>query len=159
MTAKTVSQLDAEGYFIGPATADESPLEPGVFHLPAGAADAPPPVVPEGQRAKWIDGEFVLEDIPVPPPEPEPTPEELPPAQVTQVTMRQARLALLAAGLLDTIDSAIREMPGTAGIAARIEWEYAATIDRDNLLFAALTTQIGITDEQLDALFTQASQL
>jgi hypothetical protein len=75
---KQVIQLDAEGYFVGFTTADESPLEPGVFLMPAGAIDAPTPSVPEGQRAKW-EGQWVFEDIPQPEPEPEPeppTPEE-----------------------------------------------------------------------------------
>ena len=65
MTTKQVSQLDADGYFVGVTVADESPLEPGVFLLPAGAIDAAAPVVPEGQRAKW-DGAWVFEDIPQP---------------------------------------------------------------------------------------------
>lgn len=75
---KQVIQLDADGYFVGFTTADESPLEPGVLLIPAGAIDAPTPNVPEGQRAKW-EGQWVFEDIPQPEPEPEPeppTPEE-----------------------------------------------------------------------------------
>ena len=73
MTTKQVSQLDADGYFVGLTVADESPLESGVFLLPAGAVDAPAPVIPEGQRAKW-NGAWVFEDIPQPGPEPAPTP-------------------------------------------------------------------------------------
>ena len=76
MTTKQVSQLDADGFFVGVTVADESPLEPGVFLLPAGAVDAPVPVIPEGQRAKW-DGAWVIEDIPEPEPAPEPEPIEL----------------------------------------------------------------------------------
>ena len=72
---KQVVQLDFDGYFIGTTIADESPLEPGVFLLPAGTVDTPPPIVPEGKRAKWI-GEWLIEDIPLPPePELEPEPE------------------------------------------------------------------------------------
>ena len=71
MTTKQVSQLDADGYFVGLTAADESPLEPGVYMMPAGAVDAPAPNIPEGQRAKW-NGEWVFEDIPQPEPEPEP---------------------------------------------------------------------------------------
>jgi hypothetical protein len=76
MTQKQVIQLDADGYFVGFTTADESPLEPGVFLFPAGAVDAPTPTVTEGQRAKWNNG-WVLEDIPEPETEPEPEPIEL----------------------------------------------------------------------------------
>jgi hypothetical protein len=73
---KQVIQLDAEGYFVGFTVADLSPLEPGVYLLPAGAMDAPVPTVPEGQRAKW-NGAWVFEDIPQPEPESEPEPVEL----------------------------------------------------------------------------------
>jgi hypothetical protein len=52
--------------------------------------------------------------------------------------MRQARLALLGAGLLDTVNAAIAAMPGAADDAARIEWEFATTIERSNPLFTQL---------------------
>jgi hypothetical protein len=78
MTTKQVCQLDQEGYLIGVTEADESPLELGVFLLPADAIDVPVPSIPEGQRAKWI-GTWIFDDIPQPEFEPEPpppTPEE-----------------------------------------------------------------------------------
>ncbi|MGE0350941.1 hypothetical protein [Hydrogenophaga sp.] len=53
---KIVSQLDADGYFVGPVKAARSPLEVGVFHIPRGAVDAPPPEVPPGHRARWVPG-------------------------------------------------------------------------------------------------------
>ena len=62
---KQVCQLNAAGYFTGLTTADESPLESGVYLLPAGAVDTAAPVVPEGKRAKW-DGVWMFEDIPQP---------------------------------------------------------------------------------------------
>lgn len=80
MNQKIVSQLDDEGYFVCPAEADESPLEPGVFLMPAKAVDFPPPQVPAGQRARFDGKKFVLENIPVPepvPPAPLPTEEEI----------------------------------------------------------------------------------
>ena len=71
MSTKIVCQLDAFGYFIGTTTADESPLEPGVWLFPAGAVDVAAPEVPEGYRAKWNGAGFDLEAIPVDPaPEP-----------------------------------------------------------------------------------------
>jgi hypothetical protein len=87
---KQVIQLDADGYFVGFTTADESPLEPGVFLIPAGAIDAPTPNVPEGQRAKW-EGQWVFEDIPQP--EPEPEPEPLTPEQEAEILEIQKRTA------------------------------------------------------------------
>lgn len=41
--SKTVYQTDNAGLYTGPTQADESPLEPGVYLLPAGAVDQPPP--------------------------------------------------------------------------------------------------------------------
>lgn len=66
---KQVCQLDAAGYFTNVTAADESPLEPGVYLIPGGCIEAGAPVIPEGQRAKWING-WVFEDIPHPPSEP-----------------------------------------------------------------------------------------
>lgn len=61
---KIVSQLDAQGYLIGAAVADESPLEPDVFLLPGGCVDAAPIEVPVGKRAKWNGATFDIEDAP-----------------------------------------------------------------------------------------------
>jgi hypothetical protein len=105
----------------------------------------------------YVDGGIVdFDPSSIPPPEPEPEPETIVPSSVT---MRQARLALLAAGLLDTIETAIAALPGMEGEAARIEWEYATTIERANPLFSALTAQLGIPNEQLDQLFITAAGL
>lgn len=75
------------------------------------------------------------------------------------VSMRQARLALLSAGLLTQVNTAIAAMPGTAGEAARIEWEYATEVRRDSPLIAALAPALGMTDAQIDALFVSAAGL
>lgn len=45
--------------------ADESPLEPGVWLIPAHATSVAPPPLEPGKRIVWADG-WVLEDIPVP---------------------------------------------------------------------------------------------
>lgn len=86
-----------------------------------------------------------------PPPPPPPIP--------TRVTMRQARLAMLGAGLLPQVDAAVAAIPGAAGEAARIEWEYAATVERGSALVVGLSAALSLTSEQLDALFAQAAAL
>lgn len=54
MTAKTVYQLDRSGLFAGETTADESPLEPGVWLMPARTIDTPPPSDwPAGMWPRW----------------------------------------------------------------------------------------------------------
>jgi hypothetical protein len=77
-----------------------------------------------------------------------------PPSAVPQaVTMRQARLALLSAGLLDQVNAAITDP------AARIEWEYATTVERNSSLVQSLASGLGLTEPQLDDLFTLAATL
>lgn len=75
------------------------------------------------------------------------------------VTMRQARLALLNAGLLTTINSAIAALPGTAGDAARIDWEFSSEVLRTSTTLQALAPILGLSSAQIDALFIAASQI
>lgn len=81
------------------------------------------------------------------------------PAVPEVVTMRQARLALLGAGLLAQVNTAVTNMPGAEGDAARIEWEYAQEVRRDAPLVAALSAAFGWTSAQLDDLFTEGAKL
>lgn len=75
------------------------------------------------------------------------------------VTMRQARLALLGAGLLAQVNTAVANMPGAEGAAAHIEWEYAQEVRRNSALVAGLSAALGLADTQLDALFVAAAGL
>lgn len=75
------------------------------------------------------------------------------------VTMRQARLALLSAGLLTAVNDAVAAMPGAAGEAARIEWEFSQEVQRDKALALALAPVLNFSEAQLDALFIAASAL
>lgn len=76
-----------------------------------------------------------------------------------QVTMRQARLALLGAGLLAGVDAAINSLPEPDKSAAKIEWEYAAVVQRSSGLVPAMGAALGMTEAQLDALFVEAARL
>lgn len=83
-----------------------------------------------------------------------------PPAPVpAEITMRQARLALLGAGKLAAVDTAINAMDEPAKSAAKIEWEYSNTVQRHNGFVAALGPALGLTDAQIDALFSAAQAL
>ena len=75
------------------------------------------------------------------------------------VTMRQARLALLAAEKLTAVSSAIAGMTGLAGDSARIEWEFSGEVWRNQPLVALLGEVLGLTATQLDALFVAAAAL
>lgn len=82
-----------------------------------------------------------------------------PPVVPDSVSMRQARLALLGAGLLSQVDAAIASLPSPQKEAAAIEWEYAQEVQRHNGLVPAMAQALGMTDAQLDALFMQAATL
>jgi hypothetical protein len=62
------------GVFLGVDFAQESPLELGVFLLPAGATFVEPPQVSDGQQAVWNGDSWEVQAIPAPP-EPDPEPE------------------------------------------------------------------------------------
>ena len=76
-----------------------------------------------------------------------------------EVTMRQARLALDAAGLLDAAQAVIDALPMPARRRAQIEWEYALSVRRDHPLIALMISEGLATAEQVDALFVAAAGL
>ena len=78
------------------------------------------------------------------------------PAVPTVVTMRQARLALLQAGLLSLVESAIASMESPA---AQIEWDYSQEVNREQPLVKQLAEALNLTSDQLDNLFLEASKL
>lgn len=84
---------------------------------------------------------------------------EPPPSVPPAVTMRQARLALMGAGLLDDVEAAIAALPSPQKEAARIQWEYSQEVQRHHGLVASLAPVLGMTAEQTDALFIGAAQL
>lgn len=68
----------ATGELLGASEAQESPLEPGVYLIPAHATDQAPPEAGPDQIVRFVGGTWVVEARPSPPPPPpEPTPEEL----------------------------------------------------------------------------------
>lgn len=75
------------------------------------------------------------------------------------VTMRQARLALHAAGLLSQVEAAIDALPETPRTEARIEWDFSSEVFRDRDLVKMLGASLGLTSEQLDDLFITAATL
>lgn len=76
-----------------------------------------------------------------------------------QVEMTQARLALLSRGLLDRVGAEIEAMEEPNRSAAKIEWEFRITIRRDNHLVLALGALLGLSADDLDDLFIEASKL
>lgn len=87
-----------------------------------------------------------------------PAPVSLPVPQ--EITRRQARLALLFAGLLDSVDAVIDSIPDPmARAVAKIEWNEALTIDRASPLITELAPALGLTEADVDNLFITGAGL
>ena len=66
-------QFDRAGLFVGTTEADESPLEPGVYLLPARCTFTQPPAnVPSDQWPRWNGSAWQLVNRPQPAPQPDP---------------------------------------------------------------------------------------
>jgi hypothetical protein len=74
---------------------------------------------------------------------------------VSQITMRQARLQLLSTGLLDDVETLITQ----ADKAVQIEWEYATVVYRDSPLVESIASNLNLTAEQVNTMFSEASLL
>ena len=82
------------------------------------------------------------------------------PSAVNVISMRQARLALLEAGLLDQVEAALAAIEDPRlRQRAQIEWEYAATVERSSAWVQTLAGALGLTAAQLDTLFAEAAKL
>ncbi len=77
MNTKTAYQFDQAGLYMGETLADESPLEPGVYLLPAGCTlTAPPESWPETKWPRFNGKKWTLVKKPALPTASELTPEE-----------------------------------------------------------------------------------
>lgn len=83
----------------------------------------------------------------------------LAPPEVTIVTMRQARLALLEIGKLRATEDAIDALPEPLRTKAKIEWDYAATVEKSSPLIQTLAPALGINAAALTNLFNTAATL
>jgi len=82
-----------------------------------------------------------------------PEPADIPPVIIPTLTMRQARLALLGAGLLDEVESAITTPED------RIWWDYSTTVERSHPLVNAVLAALGKTETEIDDMFIAAATL
>lgn len=77
----------------------------------------------------------------------------------SSVTMKQARKALITAGIsIAKVDAAIAGIvDDQARELARTDWEYSQTVRRESSLVASIGGQLGLTNEQIDGLFIAAA--
>lgn len=72
------------------------------------------------------------------------------------VTRYQARAALLEAGLLGSVEAHFSMLPDTS--LDRLAWQEAPTVNRDGEALQGAAAALGLTEEQVDALFVRAVQ-
>ncbi|MEM9579046.1 MAG: hypothetical protein AAF891_00045 [Pseudomonadota bacterium] len=170
--SKIVRQLDDEGYYVGDAIANGHPKRPGEYILPGGAVDAPlPPVLTEGQRARWVDDAWqVVDPDPVVPPDP-PTMEEK--RAVAFLYRSEFCIAMKRAGYWTVAEaksagqgnvppafSAVLAASVIAGAItqdeadeAEITWATLQVVQRSHPVIPIAASVYSLTDAQIDALF------
>ncbi len=78
------------GSYLGNSLADESPLDPGVYLVPAHSTSVKPPISRDGKQSVWKNNKWEMLDIPKLNSEP-----EAKPMPVTWETIRGQRNSLL----------------------------------------------------------------
>lgn len=99
---------------------------------------------------EW-DGSEVVKKI-------DPQPIDIPPCP-DEISMGQAKEALLRMGLLDTVNQVLAGLPGEEGEIARIQWEYRSVVRRDWPMIEQVRLVMGWSIEQVDAVFVMGATL
>ena len=79
---------------------------------------------------------------------------EIPKEVPQSITPLQAKLQLLKLGLLDEVEALV-----TGDRTSQLYWEYASVVERDNAVLLLMAEQLGLTSEQVDEMFIEASKL
>lgn len=97
------------------------------------------------ENAVWNNGTWIVPEIPIPP----------------TVSARQVRIWLIQNGIsLSQVDSAINSIEdATTREVIRVEWEYAPYIERTHPMLVPLGAALGLSEEQIDQAFIQASTI
>ena len=104
----------------------------------------PPSFDPQAESCFWGGSAWEIRQA-------EPPKQEIP----RSVSIRQAQRALLDAGYLDAVETAMSSQPREA----QIDWAKATEVERQSPLVEAMATILELTEDQLDELFIEASKL
>jgi len=79
---------------------------------------------------------------------------------IEDISPRQIRLVLLASGITEaSIDGAIAVLESPLKEQAMIAWKYSTSFKRDVPIIAAIGKLLGLSSEQLDALWIKGKDL
>lgn len=161
----------ATGEYLGSSEADESPLEEGIFLIPAGATDIAPPAPQEGFVVRFAGGAWGYSPIEAPelPPTEEPTPYTPPSISDRQffhilaidslITEAEALTAVKTGDAPAAFETFIESLPEGERFNARMLLEGATTFERNHPLTAAFGGMYGMTSGEIDDLWRRASAL
>ena len=142
-----IYQIGAGGYWTGASR--EIGERDGA---PRGWTRTAVPTLGAGEYAVWGNGGWAVTDQAYV----APAPDAPVPAAVSRF---QARAALLAAGLLATIENAVAAYDGEDASLVQLAWSEATEWKRLSPTVTALASIVGLTDQQLDDLFIAAAQI
>lgn len=84
----------------------------------------------------------------------------LPPKEFVSITPIQLRSSLVMSGIsLELIETIINSLPEPDKTIAFVKWEYAKEYERDDALVNGLGAAIGLTIEQIDAIWELGATL
>ena len=78
---------------------------------------------------------------------------------VVSISLRQAKLALLAAGKLAAVEAAINALDEPARTEALIDWQSATVVERSHPRLALIAAAAGLSQAELDELFAAAAAI
>jgi hypothetical protein len=163
-----VYQTDPDGYYVRPVEADESPLEPGKFLIPAGAVEEEPPEAGPGEIQYWNGYRWELVIKPSDNNGTSVGNEEI-------ITFRQFILEAYSRGWFteqeaedlaarNSIPAILRNavgsvLSGKQLVKARVTILTMTELHRHDSLLETLLEKLDIDDEQADRFFKEAAKL